>query len=99
MTHPTGPVSIFRMSADGPDHPTSVVLRAIEAYIAQLEVPAEIVWGTRDPILGDRLDAMIMQFPDAPVTRTDAGHFLQEEDGVPEQIAAAIQRVRAEIGE
>ena len=93
----TGPVSIFRMAADGPDHPTAAELRKIEAYIAALDVPAEIVWGTKDPILGGALDRMIGLFPNAPVTRTEAGHFLQEEVGVPAEIAAAIQRVRAVI--
>jgi len=95
----TGPVAILGMAADGPDHPTAAVLREIEAYIAELEVPAEIVWGTNDPLLGGALDRMITQFPDATVTRTEAGHFLQEEAGVPADIAAAIQRVRADIGQ
>jgi haloalkane dehalogenase len=34
---------------------------------------------------------MQANFPDAPVTKTTAGHFLQEE--VPEEIAAAIVRM------
>ncbi|GIS18992.1 MAG: hypothetical protein CM15mP120_09080 [Pseudomonadota bacterium] len=34
---------------------------------------------------------MQANFPDAPVTKTEAGHFLQEE--VPQDIAAAIIRV------
>ena len=36
---------------------------------------------------------MKANFPDAPVTETAAGHFLQEE--VPQEIAEAIQRVYA----
>lgn len=92
-----GPLALVRMAADGPEHPTAEVLREIDTYLAQLGVPAEIVWGINDPILGDRLDAMIEIFPNAPVTRTDAGHFLQEEVGSPEEIAAAIQRVRDQL--
>ena len=34
---------------------------------------------------------MKLNFPDAPVTETEAGHFLQEE--VPQEIADAIVRV------
>ena len=34
---------------------------------------------------------MRRSFPDAPVTETEAGHFLQEE--VPAEIAAALMRV------
>jgi haloalkane dehalogenase len=34
---------------------------------------------------------MKQNFPDAPVTETQGGHFLQEE--VPVQIAAALMRV------
>jgi len=46
-----------------------------------------------DPILGRALPVMQANFPDAPVTKTTAGHFLQEE--VPQEIAEAIQRVYA----
>jgi haloalkane dehalogenase len=91
--NPIGPLSILRMAATGPEHPTAEVLRAIDSYTAQLDVPAEIVWGINDPILGGRLPAMMAVFPDAPVTRTESGHFLQEEGDSPQAIAAAIQRV------
>ena len=46
-----------------------------------------------DPILGRALPVMQANFPDAPVTKTAAGHFLQEE--VLQEIAEAIQRVYA----
>jgi hypothetical protein len=45
----------------------------------------------KDPILGRMLDNMKENFPNAPVTETDAGHFLQEE--APVEIASAILRV------
>ena len=44
-----------------------------------------------DPILGRGLPFMQKMFPAAPVTETEAGHFLQEE--VPEIIAAALMRI------
>lgn len=92
-----GPLAIIRMAADGPEHPTAEVLRAIDTYIAQLDVPAEIVWGVNDPFLGDQLESMMDFFPNATVTLTDSGHFLQEEVDAPEEIASAIQRVFEQI--
>ena len=85
------PVALMRMVTDGPDHHSAPAMRVIEAYVDTLDIPVEIVWGKRDPILGLALPAMEQDFPNAMVTETDAGHFLQEE--VPEVIAAAIVRV------
>jgi haloalkane dehalogenase len=85
------PLALMRMVPDGPDHPSAAEMRRIGAYVAGLEVPAEIVWGMNDPILASGLPAMQALFPDAPTTKTDAGHFLQEE--VPGEIAAAILRL------
>ena len=44
-----------------------------------------------DPILSNSLPLMTQNFPDAPVTKTEGGHFLQEE--VPPEIAGALLRV------
>jgi len=85
------PVTLMRMVSDGPDHPSTPAMRQIEAYVSTLNIPTEIVWGMNDPILGRALPVMQANFPDAPVTKTEAGHFLQEE--VPQDIAAAIIRV------
>lgn len=85
------PLAMMRMVPDGPGHPSAPPMRAIGQYIQGLDLPAEIVWGRRDPILGGQLPAMKRTFPDAPVTETEAGHFLQEE--VPGEIAAALMRV------
>jgi haloalkane dehalogenase len=85
------PVALMRMVTDGPDHPSAPAMRVIEAYVDTLDIPAEIVWGNSDPILGRALPVMKRSFPNAPVTETQAGHFLQEE--VPEVIAEAIVRV------
>jgi len=85
------PLAMMRMVPDGPDHPSAERMRFIEQYVASLDIPVEIVWGMNDPILGQLLANMTLNFPAAPVTDTEAGHFLQEE--VPGEIAAAILRV------
>ena len=84
-------LALMRMVADGPDHASSPALRDIERYVGGLDIPAELVWGMNDPILGRGLPFMQKMFPAAPVTETEAGHFLQEE--VPEIIAAALMRI------
>jgi pimeloyl-ACP methyl ester carboxylesterase len=89
------PLAMMRMVPDGPDHPSSPEMRMIEQYVQGLDIPAEIVWGTKDPILGGLLPAMRRNFPNAPVTETKGGHFLQEE--VPVEIAAALLRIIDQI--
>jgi pimeloyl-ACP methyl ester carboxylesterase len=85
------PLALMRMVSEGPDHPDAGALRDIERYVDGLQIPAELVWGMSDPILAKGLAAMETNFPAAPVTRTDASHFLQEE--VPAVIAGAVMRV------
>jgi len=85
------PVAQMRMVPDSPDHPSAEPMRAIEKYVGTLDIPVELVWGMKDPILAQGLEPMKANFPNAPVTETEAGHFLQEE--VPEEIAAAVMRV------
>ena len=85
------PLAMMRMVTDGPDHPSTAAMRIIEKYVKSLDIPAEIVWGMKDPILAKGLPMMKRNFPGAPVTETQAGHFLQEE--VPVEIAAALLRV------
>ena len=85
------PLAMMRMVPYSPDEPSSAQLRDIERYVRGLDVPVEIVWGTNDPILGRGLPLMKQNFPQAQVTETKAGHFLQEE--VPAEIAAAVLRV------
>ena len=85
------PLALMRMVPDGPDHPTTTAMRIVEQYTLSLDIPAEIVWGMNDPILAKGLPLMQQNFPKAPTTETQAGHFLQEE--VPNEIAAAILRV------
>ena len=85
------PLAMMRMVPDGPDHPSAPAMRMIKSYVQGLDIPAEIVWGMRDPILGRGLPAMKQFFPEASVTETQGGHFLQEE--VPVEIASALLRV------
>ena len=89
------PLTLMRMVSDGPDHPSSQQQRVVESYVANLDIPAEIVWGMKDPILSKTLPKMKANFPSAPVTETQAGHFLQEE--VPAEIANAIMRVVTQV--
>ena len=91
------PLALMRMVTDGPDHPSAQQMREIEAYVRRLDMPAEIVWGMKDPILGNVLPRMKANFPNANVTETQAGHFLQEE--VPDEIAAAVMRLHGQITE
>jgi haloalkane dehalogenase len=88
------PLAMMRMVPDGPDHPTTPAMRVIERYVQGLDIPAEIIWGINDPILVNHLPAIKQNFPNAPVTETEGGHFLQEE--VPVEIAAALLRVVAQ---
>ena len=85
------PLALARMVPDSQEHPSIAPLRACEQFVQQFTGPAEIVWGDRDPVLGSVIKRMQVLLPKARVTRTQAGHFLQEE--VPDQIAAAIRRV------
>ena len=85
------PLAMMRMVPDGPDHPSTPAMRTIVNYVWDLDIPAEIVWGMKDPILALGLPAMKKFFPEAPVTETLGGHFLQEE--VPVEIATAVLRV------
>lgn len=88
-----GPLALARMVPDGPDHPSMLALRRTSRWLEAYEGPMALVWGTRDPILGRALGKHESAFPHATVTRTDAGHFLQEE--VPDAIAAAVRDVLA----
>ncbi len=91
------PLAMMRMVPDGPDHPSTPVMREIKAYARSLDVPVEIVWGINDPIGGQRAGAMHENFPHANVIETEAGHFLQEE--VPDVIAEAVMRVFTQVRE
>jgi len=85
------PLALARMVPNALDHPSVAGLERCKALVeehAAREAPAALVWGDRDPILGRLRKRTERLLPYAPVTRTEAGHFLQEE--VPEEIAEAI---------
>ncbi len=85
------PLALARLVPDGPDHPSIAALERCHAFVQAFPGPVELVWGLRDPILGRVLSHLERLLPQARVTRTQAGHFLQEE--VPDELAAAIRRV------
>ena len=89
------PLAMMRMVPDGPSHRDAPAMLRVEEYVKSLKIPAEIVWGMRDPILSRGLPQMKRNFPEAHVLETEAGHFLQEE--VSAEIADAIKRVINEI--
>jgi cis-3-alkyl-4-acyloxetan-2-one decarboxylase len=89
------PLALARMVPNNHAHPSIPALERCQVWAESFKGPAEIVWGDRDPVLGRARSRMEKLLPQAKVTRTGAGHFLQEE--VPEQIAGAIRRVAAEV--
>lgn len=78
---------------DSFEHPSIAPLRRCQAFIEAFDGPSAIVWGDRDPVLGRVRSWIEKLMPRARVTRTTAGHFLQEE--VPREIADAIRGVVA----
>ena len=87
------PLALARMVPDSFEHPSIEPLRRVQQLTESFRGPAAIVWGDRDPVLGSVRNWIAKLLPQAPVTRTQAGHFVQEE--VPDQIAAAIRQVTA----
>ena len=88
---PSAPLALARMVPDSFDHPSISELQRCEEVIHTFTGPSAIVWGNRDPVLGGVRTHIERLMPNADVTQTDAGHFLQEE--VPDEIAAAICKV------
>lgn len=86
-----GPLALARMVPSFPEHESLPELRRGETWARAFQGPVALVWGEKDPILGRALAKHQEAFPRASVTRTQAGHFLQEE--VPDAIAAAIESV------
>ena len=85
------PLALARMVPNGHDHPSVAELRIVQHVFETAEVPIRLVWGMRDPILGRVVNHVARLRPDATVTKTSAGHFLQEE--VPGPLADAIADV------
>jgi haloalkane dehalogenase len=89
------PLALARMVPDSFLHPSIAPLARCQDYVQRFGGPCAIVWGDRDPILGGVIGWMQKLLPRAPVTRTRAGHFLQEE--VPHAIAAAVRAVAEQL--
>ena len=87
------PLALARMVPDTLQHPTIAALERCQTVVESFKGPAAIVWGDRDPVLGKVRSHIERLLPRARVTRTQAGHFLQEE--VPGDIADAIRHVAA----
>lgn len=68
------------------DHPSRPTLDAVARGCGELDVPALLVWGTRDPVFGQRyLEDLLRRMPQADVQRyPDASHLVLEDrpDGV-----------------
>lgn len=85
------PLALARMVPDSQEHPSIAPLARCQQFVESWKGPAAIVWGERDPILGRLRGRIERLLPEAKVTITSAGHFLQEE--VPREIAEAIRDV------
>ncbi|MGB9498543.1 MAG: alpha/beta fold hydrolase [Dissulfuribacterales bacterium] len=85
------PLALARMVPDSLTHPSVEPLRKSNALAESFKGHCEIVWGDKDPIPGRAFKRVHAVLPDAGITRTNAGHFLQEE--VPDEIVAAIRKV------
>lgn len=85
------PLALARMVPDSQEHPSIPALARCQELVESFRGPTEVVWGERDPVLGRVVSHIARLLPAARVTRTAAGHFLQEE--VPEEIAAAMRRL------
>lgn len=83
-------LALARMVPTSLEHPTVATLAESDKWARQFGGHVELVWGKKDPILGSALKKMQALFPNAKLTPTGAGHFLQEE--VPQELATAIMR-------
>jgi len=89
------PLAMARMVPDSQDHPSIPRLRQCQQLVETFGGPVSVVWGDRDPVLGSVLGWIQKLCPNASVTRTRAGHFLQEE--VPDEIATAVLEVASKL--
>lgn len=90
------PLALARMVPDSMEHPSVDALGRVASFVEAFDGPAAVVWGDRDPVLGRLKKRICRALPQAALTETQAGHFLQEE--VPDEIAAAIRSVVAQSG-
>ncbi len=95
LANNVAPLALARLVPDRLDHPSIHELTALHAFVVGFQGPQAIVWGDRDPVLGKLRRRTERWLPDATVTVTQAGHFLQEE--VPKEIADAVRDVVSRI--
>lgn len=91
--------AVLAMAREVPDsleHRTVPLLKRCQEFVESFEGPAALVWGDRDPVLGRLKNRTARLLPQASVTSTSGGHFLQEQ--VPVEIADAIRGVAAQSG-
>jgi pimeloyl-ACP methyl ester carboxylesterase len=100
----TAPLALARMVPDSQQHPSIAALERCQALVESFRGPAALVWGDRDPVLGSVRNHIARLLPQARVTRTEAGHFVQEEEPglvsdavlwVAEQLPSGAERPRA----
>ena len=82
------PLALARMVPDSFEHPSIATLERCAETIQRFRGPVAVVWGLDDPVLVSVLSHIERTLPHASITRTRAGHFLQEE--VPAEIAEGI---------
>lgn len=88
----SAPLAMARMVPDSMTHPSIPHLQRSQEFFESFDGPIEIVWGDRDPVLGPSVCRWISKLkPNARVTHTQAGHFLQEE--VPREVGEAVRRL------
>lgn len=89
------PLALARMVPDSLEHASVPQLKMVADFLSTWVGPSAVVWGDKDPVLGRVRTQVERTLPHARVTRTQAGHFLQEE--VPAEIAAAIEDVASRL--
>ncbi len=86
----TAAVVFPRLVPIRPDYPGAYDNRVAIERLRTLDIPALLIWGAGDPVLGHlepRLRAIFRNVA-PPITIADAGHFIQEDAG--EEVAAHI---------
>ncbi|HUQ00067.1 MAG TPA: alpha/beta fold hydrolase [Aeromicrobium sp.] len=86
--------AVLNMAREVPDsmeHSSVPLFQRCQEFVEGFDGPAAIVWGDRDPVLRKLKSRTARLLPQASVTSTKAGHFLQEQ--VPTEIADAVRRV------
>jgi len=78
------------------EHESVPLLERCQDFVGGFTGPAALVWGDRDPVLAKLKSRTARLLPQATVTSTSGGHFLQEQ--VPIEIADAIREVADQLG-